>query len=150
VIHEPGRGYRTVVHISGRQPIAGDYPESQWSQAKADLEEALRQHRCDVFAINAPIQTEIGLSRIAQLDQRTALADQCLHSAEADVRPPRRKSGVDPYRKSAGNAAPGRVHSGHPPLADIGRSLGGSDASRVNTSVRGEVVDLAARDTDIH
>jgi hypothetical protein len=26
------------------------------------------------------------LSRIAQLDQRTALADQCLHSAEADVR----------------------------------------------------------------
>jgi len=33
------------------------------------------------------------LSRIAQLDQRTALPDQCLHSAEADVRPPRRKSG---------------------------------------------------------
>ena len=28
------------------------------------------------------------LSRIAQLDQRTALPDQCLHSAEADVRPP--------------------------------------------------------------
>jgi hypothetical protein len=28
------------------------------------------------------------LSRIAQLDQRTALADQCLHAAEADVRPP--------------------------------------------------------------
>ena len=27
------------------------------------------------------------LSRIAQLDQRTALPDQCLHSAEADVRP---------------------------------------------------------------
>ena len=37
------------------------------------------------------------LSRIAQLDQRTALPDQCLHSAEADVRPPRRKSGFDPY-----------------------------------------------------
>jgi len=31
--------------------------------------------------------------RIAQLDQRTALPDQCLHLAEADVRPPRRKSG---------------------------------------------------------
>jgi hypothetical protein len=31
--------------------------------------------------------------RIAQLDQRTALPDQCLHSAEADVRPPRTKSG---------------------------------------------------------
>jgi hypothetical protein len=37
-----------------------------------------------------------GLSRIAQLDQRTALADQCLLSAEADVRPPRRKSGFGP------------------------------------------------------
>ena len=36
------------------------------------------------------------LSRIAQLDQRTALPDQCLHSAEADVRLPRRKSGFDP------------------------------------------------------
>ena len=34
--------------------------------------------------------------RIAQLDQRTALPDQCLLSAEADVRPPRRKSGFDP------------------------------------------------------
>ena len=41
------------------------------------------------------------LSRIAQLDQRTALPDQCLHSAEADVRPPRRKSGLDPNQKSA-------------------------------------------------
>ena len=41
------------------------------------------------------------LSRIAQLDQRTALPDQCLHSAEADVRPPRRKSGFDPERTTA-------------------------------------------------
>ena len=40
------------------------------------------------------------LSRIAQLDQRTALPDQCLHSAEADVRPPRRKSGFDPKLSS--------------------------------------------------
>ena len=30
--------------------------------------------------------------RIAQLDQRTALPDQCLHSAEAEVRPSRRKA----------------------------------------------------------
>ena len=29
------------------------------------------------------------LSRIAPLDQRTALPDQCLHSAEADVQPPK-------------------------------------------------------------
>ena len=46
-------------------------------------------------------QTWAQLSRIAQLDQRTALADQCLHSAEADMRPPRRKSGVDPTATSA-------------------------------------------------
>lgn len=58
LIHEPGRGYRTVVHISGRQPIVGDYPEGQWSAAKADVKEALRQHGCDVFTINAPIWTE--------------------------------------------------------------------------------------------
>jgi hypothetical protein len=37
-----------------------------------------------------------GRRRIAQLDQRTALPDQVLHSAEVDVRPPRRKSGFDP------------------------------------------------------
>ena len=30
------------------------------------------------------------------LAKRTALPDQCLHSAEADVRPPRRKSGFGP------------------------------------------------------
>ena len=38
----------------------------------------------------------------------------------------------------------------HPYLADIERSFGGSDAPRVDTPVRGEVLDLAARDTDIH
>jgi hypothetical protein len=36
------------------------------------------------------------------------------------------------------------------PVPDIRRSTGGSDASRVDTSVRGDVVDLAARSTDIH
>src|SRR6478672_4936989 len=41
------------------------------------------------------------LSRIAQLDQRTALPDQRLHSAEADVRPPRRKSGPSRRRRSS-------------------------------------------------
>jgi hypothetical protein len=44
--------------------------------------------------------------RIAQLDQRTALPDQCLHSAEADVRPPRSKAanriGIAPRQKSKG------------------------------------------------
>ena len=41
------------------------------------------------------------LSRIAQLDQRTALPNQRLHSAEADVRPPRRKSGPSRRRRSS-------------------------------------------------
>jgi hypothetical protein len=45
-----------------------------------------------------PPPQQAQLSRIAQLDQRTALPDQCLHSAEVDVRPPRRKSGFDPQR----------------------------------------------------
>jgi hypothetical protein len=31
------------------------------------------------------------------LDCSASVPDQCLHSAEADVRPPRRKSGFDPY-----------------------------------------------------
>ena len=48
-------------------------------------------------AVGPPATVGNGLlSRIAQLDQRTALPDQCLHSAEADVRPPTRKSGFDP------------------------------------------------------
>ena len=35
-------------------------------------------------------------SRIAQLDQRTGLPDQCLHSAEANVRPPKKEVRVWP------------------------------------------------------
>ena len=54
-------------------------------------------------------------------------------------------------RRPLGNGASGRVpNSGHPPSADIGRSFGGSDASRVGISVRGDVVDLATRNPDIH
>jgi hypothetical protein len=36
------------------------------------------------------------------------------------------------------------------PLPDIERSFGKSYASRIDTSVRGDVIDLAARSTDIH
>ena len=36
------------------------------------------------------------------------------------------------------------------PAPDIRRSSGGLDASRVNQAIRGDVVDLAARSTDIH
>jgi hypothetical protein len=38
----------------------------------------------------------------------------------------------------------------NPYLADIERSLGGSDAPRVVSPVRGDVLDLAARSADIH
>jgi len=41
-------------------------------------------------------------------------------------------------------------NSGPPPLPDTERSFGRSDASRIDTSVRGDVIDLAARSTDIH
>ena len=40
------------------------------------------------------------LNKIAPLDQRIALPDRCLHSVEADVRPPTRKPGFDPCRPS--------------------------------------------------
>ena len=42
-------------------------------------------------------QAQAQLSRIAQLDQRTALPDQCQHSADADVRPPMRKAEFDQF-----------------------------------------------------
>jgi len=41
-------------------------------------------------------QNWAGLSRIAPLDQRTALPDQCLNSAEADVRPQGGSPGLTP------------------------------------------------------
>jgi hypothetical protein len=53
-----------------------------------------------------------------------------------------------PNAESApGNGASGRVAI-HP-VPDIIRSFGGLDASRVGTSVRGNVVNLAARSADI-
>ena len=52
------------------------------------------------------------LSRIAPLDQRTALPDQCLHLAEADVRPPRRKSGFDCVKKTRERHAVGEMRGG--------------------------------------
>ena len=58
---------------------------------------------------------------------------------------------LDPYRKSA--SAPRR---GWPcPIPTVHRcqistSSGGSDASRIGISVRGDIVDLATRNPDIH
>ena len=58
---------------------------------------SITTNQAAIIALFRVVNRYVGnLSRIAQLDQRTALPDQCLHSAEADVRPPRRKSGFDP------------------------------------------------------
>jgi len=54
-------------------------PSKTWVKSKNPASEAMRREH----------EEEVALSRIAQLDQRTALPDQCLHSAEADVRPPK-------------------------------------------------------------
>ena len=63
-----------------------------------------------------------------------------LHSNEA-----RHRAANDPMLKSVP-----RHGAGHPPVPDIRRLFGGSDASQVDTPVRGNVLDLAARNADIH
>jgi hypothetical protein len=53
----------------------------------------------------APSRNHVGflpLRALAKSNQRTALPDQCLHSAEADLRPPRRESGFDSSATSTG------------------------------------------------
>ncbi len=60
---------------------------------------------------------------------------------------------LTPYRKSApGNGAPDRVQFRSSIGAGYQTFIGGmgSDASRVDRAVRGDVVDLAARKTDVH
>jgi uncharacterized protein YbjT (DUF2867 family) len=76
---DPGHIDAGIKDASAVLCIAG--PFSTTSKPMADA--CLRNH---VHSRGTP-----KLSRIAQLDQRTSLPDQCLHSAETDVRPPRRK-----------------------------------------------------------
>jgi hypothetical protein len=79
--------------MSGYGPIAApDVRDSTPSKADA----AFRAH---------PLVNRLNLAcRIAQLDQRTVLPDQCLHLAEAVVRLPRRKSGFVTRRPTFRNA----------------------------------------------
>ena len=56
VIYQPGRGYRTVVHINGKKSLVRDYPSGRWGSAKDNLDEVLDQHQCDLFAIRDPKQ----------------------------------------------------------------------------------------------
>jgi hypothetical protein len=57
---------------------------------------------------------------------------------------------LDSTKPEVGACATRRLIVPNSDCCKISTLFGGSDASQVNTSVRGEVVDLAARDTDIH
>jgi hypothetical protein len=55
VMFETGpTGYKTIVYIDDKDAI--ETPHLHWGQAKADLQEALRQHQCDLFTIKDPRQ----------------------------------------------------------------------------------------------
>ena len=73
------------------QAVTADYDAETAVEREAGEPLVATSIETGLFRVQTEMPTE--LSRIAQLDQRTALPDQCLHSAEADVRPPRRKSG---------------------------------------------------------
>ena len=92
----PPRRFFAIVHsVIGRRVMAVDgKPRAACQQLR----------RGAARVADALVRAGVHLSRIAQLDQRTALPDQCLHSAEADVRLPRRKSGFDPLRTSTGSS----------------------------------------------
>ena len=88
VIESHGFSWEKVVY--GEKPMISDFLNNNPVYEKATKNDpAGRQDRLRWRARHA-WQEEIDLSRIAQLGQRTALPDQCLHSAEADVRPPRK------------------------------------------------------------
>ena len=56
VIYQPGRGYRTVVHIDGKKSLVRDYPSGRWGSAKDNLDDVLDQHQCELFTIKDPRQ----------------------------------------------------------------------------------------------
>ena len=82
--------------------LISDGAHSRRARRRASADLGRRPHRVEqlntlrVIGPRAHGACSYLLSRIAQLDQRTALPDQCLYSAEAEVRPQRRKSGLDP------------------------------------------------------
>jgi hypothetical protein len=56
VIYQPGRGYRTVVHINGKRSLVHDYPSGRWESARDNLDDVLDKHQCDLFTIKDPCQ----------------------------------------------------------------------------------------------
>jgi hypothetical protein len=59
-IYQPGRGYRTIVHIESKGPIGRPYHDGQWAMAKFDLGDTLLQHQCDLSTIKDPRQPRCG------------------------------------------------------------------------------------------
>ena len=88
------RGSRVVNPRSDKSdecpdPTTADSPQPGLLSAWRALLTASDPQFCGFQRFNPVSSGGHSLSRIAQLDQRTALPDQCLHSAEADVRPAR-------------------------------------------------------------
>jgi hypothetical protein len=54
ITYRPATGYETTVHIKDKIPNPSSYPDNNWGQAKADLDEALRQNGCRIFNIPDP------------------------------------------------------------------------------------------------
>jgi hypothetical protein len=101
-----GYGRRYFGRRNGARDRATAPIEDIWCEKIRGCSYRGRQHVC--------------LSRIAPLDQRTALPDQCLHSAEADVRPPRRKAEFDPIKRHSGERY--RTFAAFHPGPDFGPS----------------------------
>ena len=55
VIYQPGRGYRTVVHIDGKKSLVRDHPSGRWGSATDNLDDVLDQHQCELFTIKAAL-----------------------------------------------------------------------------------------------
>ena len=81
----PG-GFR-LMWLSRSDPGSGRAPNICSSPPSADDLHVVLQLDVRARRERDRRRAQAQLSRIAQLDQRTALPDQCLHSAEADVRP---------------------------------------------------------------
>ena len=101
-------GWKRRASLGRRVPSGPMGPFLAWlrnrfqaSRPKAAAAAELTAPVCRWDACWAGRTEAFGRGLLAQLDQRTALPDQCLHSAEADVRPPRRKAGFDAKATSA-------------------------------------------------
>ena len=89
-VREPAKPQGVLPVFSITPPVYRAGPAQQAGPQPVKEPRAMRNRKPDRGGSAAGAK-----QNCAQLDQRTALPDQCLPSAEADVRPPRRKSGFD-------------------------------------------------------